>query len=413
MAHQPSAAKQESVLLLGNYRPSLAVARALSEAGYRVIVTPEEFPPLRRSRFVKEIWRANVSSVDDPAYVEALQVFLKSRPDIALIVPVSQKLMTVLLPHRERLHAPLLISAPEAVRTCIDKTRLSQIAAEAGVPVEPFVLVSGAEALIEKADALGYPCVAKSNEGREGAIKVMVFTHPEEVRHVAALWPDSLDDLILQRFAPGLRYNRYYLAHKGRILRLLDVKILRTDRINGSGLGTEGVSIAPLTALDAPSNSLIEALDYTGIGCLQYLVDEPSGAISFLEINPRFGGHYNFAHDCGFDMTQAFLDVMQDRRLEQWSAPFDYPRGRRYAWLHGDLEGLVTSLENRLVTGRQALPWLFQAFAAGLRSDMDIFWRWDDPLPALALWSRELGPLTWRAGRQAARITLGRLLRRR
>ena len=175
-----------------------------------------------------------------------------------------------------------------------------------------------------------------------------------------------------------------------------------------TGLGVSGMSVAPLEALDGPCERLIKRLDYSGAGNIQYLVDEASGAIAFLELNPMIGGNHGLAYHCGLDQANGLLDVVLGRHLERWDAEVSYPVGKRYAWFLGDIYGLVQGLELRQVSGTQAVRWMLRALASGLTAPSHIIWRWDDPLPALYLGCKAMLPLSLRAARQSARILVQR-----
>ena len=292
--------------------------------------------------------------------------------------------------------------------TSVDKLRTSELAATLGVPVARFAKGADADDILRQAEDLGFPCIAKRNDGQEQNTKAIIFRNESDVRLFLDRLPDWFDNVMLQQFAWGPRYNRYFIAHRGKILRFVDVKILRTDRIDDTGLAVTGESVTPVTALDESCSRLIEALDFSGVGCIQFLIDERRGAISFLEINARIPGNYAFAHYCGLDQARALIEVPQDQRLGHWGADFSYPVGRRFAWLLNDLQGLVRGLEMQHVTGSQAIRWLGRALASGARADHHIVWSRDDPGPARYLARKAILPLSGRALSQGLRILTNR-----
>ena len=84
---------------------------------------------------------------------------------------------------------------------------------------------------------------------------------------------------MLQKFAPGERHNCHIAADRGRILAYFQQKVLRTDELDGTGIGLDGVSVPVSPALRDYCERLVEALGYHGIGCIQFMVDEKSGAV--------------------------------------------------------------------------------------------------------------------------------------
>ena len=408
MAATERAKDKGAIILVGNYRPTLPVARSLSEAGYRVVLTMDGFSAARRSRFVDEIWRPRTNHAKTSSFLEELQSYCQSRGDVSGVFPISQGATTSLLSRRDKISVPLITATPEAVLTCVDKVKTSKIASELAVPMAQFVAGEANEDLIAQANNIGYPCIAKRNDGLEHALKAVVFRSERELRDLLERWPDWFGNIMFQQYAWGPRYNRYFIAHGGRILRYVDVKILRTDRIDDTGLAVTGISVAPVQELDGHCDRMIERLAFTGAGCVQFLIDERRRSISFLEINARIPGNYAFAHYCGLDQACAMVDLRQDGRLAEWSADFSYPVGKRFAWLLGDLYGLVQGMELRHVTGSQAVKWLGRALVSSLTADNHIIWSRDDPRPALYMTRRALWGLPPRAVVQGARIILKR-----
>ncbi len=67
------------------------------------------------------------------------------------------------------------------------------------------------------------------------------------------------------------------------------------------GVFVKRYSIEPTPAIVEASKKLVQRLDYTGLGCAQFLVDKASNPKCFLEINPRLGAAFALPHACGID----------------------------------------------------------------------------------------------------------------
>ena len=93
---------------------------------------------------------------------------------------------------------------------------------------------------------------------------------------------------------------------------------------------------------------LLESLNYTGIGCAQYLVDGTTGKVAFLEINPRVAGNHAVPEHCGLDLTNTMMELTLSGKPAETKLKFGRI-GVRYTWLAGDLEGLKLALRNREV----------------------------------------------------------------
>jgi predicted ATP-grasp superfamily ATP-dependent carboligase len=269
------------------------------------------------------------------------------------------------------------------VNTCCDKGKMAQIAAELDVPQAPFAIAENFEELHAAAATVGYPCVARPNDGRNNEVKAYFLEDQHDMNEVFPQWPENHDSLLVQAHAHGPRYNRYFLAENGKIINALDVRIERTDRADGSGFAIEGVSVPAMTAMDDPSNALVEHLDYTGVGCIQYLVDEGSGQLSFLEINPRLGGNYAFPYYCGLDLVLPMLALAKKQPLTAWDAPGVYALNKRFIWLYGDVIGMMAGVYNREISLLGALRWSMKTCRGLLRADTHLTLDWRDLRPSI------------------------------
>ncbi|HUV32516.1 MAG TPA: hypothetical protein VMW31_03010, partial [Devosiaceae bacterium] len=227
-----------------------------------------------------------------------------------------------------------------------------------------------------------------------GKRKAVSLYRNGELDTVFSGWPAGVDDLLVQARFDGDRYNVYFGALEGKIVRELHSRSLRTDRWDGSGQTIDGVVVAPVGVHSEMLDKVVAALGYTGVGCAQFLFDPSTGQSCFLEINPRFGASYAFVERAGFDLTGLALELAEPtpapRPLRQ------PPRPLRFVWTYGDLSGLRFSVQTGDVTPWQAARWAFAAFAAAIAADVHVTWSWSDPGPTLSAYLGQIGNLIWR-----------------
>ena len=112
---------KDSVLILGNYRPTLAVARALGEEGHHVIVSEDDdrVAGARYSRFVDEMWdHPGLDAEAGATFKQALKLYLDQRPDITAIVPVAEEFVVWLAKNGTSLPADItIVIGPDHVLT--------------------------------------------------------------------------------------------------------------------------------------------------------------------------------------------------------------------------------------------------------------------------------------------------------
>lgn len=381
-----------TVLVVGNYRPSLGVLRSLGRAGYRLVVGRDpEFSFVERSRYCAETW-SHPPMGDPESFLAALVDFLQSRPDVSMVFPVQQWAVILLARHWDRLPASVtLVNVPRpTVETCLDKARMFALAELSGVPVEPFAAAGSLAELGQVVDAIGLPVIIRpigsGPERLPGGKKALICPDRAAWERELPTWPAKHRQLLVQRFAPGPRHNVYFAARAGRILGRVEIVVLRTDRPDDTGFAVEGISVAPDPALDRYSAALVEALEYTGVGCLQF-VRRKQGEFHFLELNPRLGANYLIAERCGLDLARLACDIATGDIGPHFDAILNYPAGIRYAWTLGDFLGLGQARAQREITVLEACRWGARALYCAIAAHVHLTWSVHDPRPTLYLYA--------------------------
>jgi predicted ATP-grasp superfamily ATP-dependent carboligase len=395
----------ESVLVLSGRLPSLVAVRSLAAAGYRVVAGDGgEYSLVGYSRHCHETW-PHPPIRDGEAFLAALAELLARRPEIGAVLPLQDPYVALLAANRQRLPERVVVAIPNtpAVQACLDKGRMYEIAAESHVPHHPVERATDLDELVAAAERVGYPCIVRP-AAWTGPLpelrKAVICPDRATLDRLFAAWPGRLGALLVQRYAASLRANVYFVARAGRILERVEIKILRTDRIDGTGLAVQGVIVAPDPRLVRYCDALVERLGYTGVGNAQFLVPD-QGDPHLLEINPRYGGGaYAVAKLCGVDLTLAAIELASEGG--RWSAGLraPYPVGRRYAWTSRDLYGLAMTVSRGEIGRRGALRWLAGALRAAISADMHLTWAWRDPMPTLAVYAHLLSLGPWRRARR-------------
>ncbi|MFM7148667.1 MAG: hypothetical protein ACKO23_02375 [Gemmataceae bacterium] len=368
----------QTVLVLGDQRQALAVIRSLARIGYRVIfATSLKHSNVAKSRFIAETWHLNSAGVEK-LRMELLER-MAGRPDISLVFPIAEVDMQCLRQRDVPKPIRVISASEESAALCRDKTKLLAMAHERGVPVARWVKVRDSAALLDAVADIGFPLVLKPDVNAETDLgfKALILKSPAEALPEIKRFPQ--EGLIVQRHAEGFRHNVYFVAREGRLLGLGESRILRTDRLDGTGLAVEGITVSPSVALSRYTEQLVQAISYTGVGCAQFLLDERTGEVCFLEINPRLGANSNIICRAGMDLPRAFVDVVcgRDPSVGKWDI------GRRYAWLSGDLNGFLD--ERSKMNLAAAFLWLGRLLRAQVRADDHVTWDWADPRPTLSM----------------------------
>ncbi|MEX0285897.1 MAG: ATP-grasp domain-containing protein [Paracoccaceae bacterium] len=377
----------QTVLLLGNYRPALTVARSLHAQGYRVVVSKDrDAGAASKSKAVAEIWETPETAEPKQLY-QALAGFLADRPDIQIVFPLMESYVRAFYGHAELLPEDRVYVMPnrDAVEVCLDKGRLIETVDNAGLPCARAITVHNFVTLMQAVEDLGYPLVIKPSDSTVwlGNRKALILHGPGDFAAAFSEWPTEHQSLIVQHFVDGPRINLYFAASGGQAIRYLAVQIGETDIADGTGLATTGTTIELDGELQRLGDALIAQLDYHGIGCIQFLRDRHSGRLSFLEINPRIGGNHAITALCGLDLDTVALPLAAGERVD--TNLVIGPAGHVYAWTTGALRGFGLAVRQKEIGVGAAIRQALSAVWLGLRTRHHITFRWNDPLPTLTL----------------------------
>lgn len=384
---------REVALLIGNYRPALTAARELRRLGWRVILGCEPASTgAEKSRYVEKVWQ-----MPDPNATSEFRNWLvgafAAEPAIGLVMPITEATLNAVSGAREIAPPCVRLAMPssEVLGVCHDKFAWLEFARDAGVSGPAFQVADTLNQLRVVANELGYPSVVRPVEAgkRIGKRKAITLSAEADLDREFARWPQGLRRLLVQRRFEGTRYNIYFGAAEGRVIRELTSRSLRTDRFDGSGQSIEGETVPPIALLSAELEKIVAAMNYTGVGCAQFLYDAANDTCCFLEINPRFGASYAFIEWAGFSLTRLAVELASEPLPD---GPRPLPtRPSRFVWTRGDVAGLVFSLRNREIGLAEACRWAFRALGAAFRANVQVGFAWDDPKPFLLSYLGQFG----------------------
>jgi biotin carboxylase len=379
----------QTVLTLGNSREALTVIRSLGRAGYRVIAGKiTDCDPTEFSRNTAASWLHPPPATDPAAFLAALGELL-ARTQIDYVFPIGETPIRALIRGPSPLPSTRLAMADaETALICFDKGRMYGLVRELGIPAPPTEISVPPAKLVEAARRCGFPCVLKTNNSSARLLDEKALICADEARvaelarHVLA--PDTA--IVVQSFAPGHRVNCNFAAWDGELHLYLEHRVIRTDRPNGTGYIVDAVSIPPTPALCHHTEILARHFRYTGVGCAQFLVEPASGAIAFLELNPRLDAACSLPLACGCDFPLWALEIARRRAGERADLPVaraDYRIGVRGNWLLGDLRALQNASRADENGAPPKLVWLGRAARSFLAAHCHAVWSWRDPGPAL------------------------------
>ena len=383
------------VLVLGDYRQTVTVVRSLGRAGYSVTLgTDDARSSTALSRHICRVWRYDGAC---PArFLDQLEARLRAeQPEFVFTVGETPLRRLIGAAARFEPLATFVNPDPATIARCFDKRVIYELAEGLGIPALPWRSFGDAEGWRRSAREMGFPLVVKRKDSSSQVRnrKALILRSPEALEALlaeAASDPDAAS-LVLQKFGRGARHNCHIAAADGRLIAYFQQKVLRTDEPDGTGIGVAGVSVAPCAALREYCERLTRSLAYTGIGCIQFLVDERTGSVALLEFNARMDSTAALPYRLGYDFPRLAVELAAYARGRGpcpagLSQP--YPAGRAYHWLYGDLHAWVDcARRGRIGLPRLAAWGLHMLWAAS--SSYHLTWELRDPLPTLhAFWKK-------------------------
>lgn len=249
----------------------------------------------------------------DPSYIDRM-LELCNRWKVKLLFSLHDWDATVIARARQRFLAvgtiPVMASA-ETMATCLDKYATVRAMERIGVPT-PLTVLSIEEAL----DCLEFPMVVKPRWG-QGSLGVFKADDREDLemclrvssrtaRKFAVACPE-IDPLapqvIVQDYLPGDEFG--------------------CDIVNDLSGGFRKVFVKRKLSMHSGETDVAESVNRPDIAALAELVGRWSGHLGcmdsdwridaegkprLIELNPRFGGGYPFAHCAGADICRACVD---------------------------------------------------------------------------------------------------------
>ncbi|MQA60691.1 MAG: ATP-grasp domain-containing protein [Actinophytocola sp.] len=186
--------------------------------------------------------------------------------------------------------------SPEALEALGDKLKARALAESFDVPVAPGGTAESLEKVRALAAGIGFPILVKAAHGGGGRGMKLVHAADEleEAWSVASSEAQSA-------FGDGTVFLERYVTNA----RHIEVQILGDRHGRRIHLGERDCSVqhryqkvleeAPCTAIDQATRDLLcesalklaDALDYVGLGTVEFLYDVARKEVSFLEVNPR------------------------------------------------------------------------------------------------------------------------------
>lgn len=317
-------------------RKTLAVIRSLGRRGIEVGAGEET---RLATAFFSRYCRQRVvypSPARQPAeFVTGLLAHLR-RHRCRVLIPMDDDALMLVARHSAEFSAlaRVPVARHEVLLQARDKLLTLQLAAAVGIAHPRTLAVSAAADLAAVVRELGFPLILRPRESSGSRGFIRVDSEPGLTAAYARLQP-AYGGLIAQEFIPpGEKYDVGLLLNSRSELRAAFVqKELRGYPLDmGPSTLQESVHRPDLVAT---ALRLLQAMDWSGIAEVEFMVDPRDGRPKLMEVNPRFWASLQLAVSAGVDFPYLLYRMALDGDVEP---VLEYRAGVRCRWLlPGDL----------------------------------------------------------------------------
>jgi len=307
------------ITAIGSFAAS-AVIEGCREYGYRVIgsdIYPREW--LSEGREVDAFCKVPRADTGEE-YLNAVCGIIQ-KENVSAVIPLTDAEIDILNGNREKLKpAVLFLSSEESVSVFRDKVRCTKAVKEILLHADkspeirtiPSVPLCEADPL-----ALDFPLIIKPLNGRssEGLhraadrkeLQSILSGIPEDGRGEA----DRKDYIIQPMIRGNIITVDIVRDTRGNCVAIPREELLRTH--NGAGLS---VRVFRNKGLERTCMRLAEGLNVTGCVNMEFIFEEGSGILWFLECNPHFSGGTAFSCKYGYNTVKNHIRALEGGKID-------------------------------------------------------------------------------------------------
>ncbi len=249
-----------------------------------------------------------VPRITEPGYLEVILDICK-KEEITGVFSLIDPELSLLSKEKERflaIGAQPVVSPYELVETCFDKYKMYRLLCEMGIPTgRCYVEKEGFYRAQEKGE-VSFPVFVKPVKG-SASININKVYGKKEIEVLFDLY----DDLMIQEYMDGTEYGAdvYVDMISGKCTSIFIKKKIKMR----AGETDKSVSVKE-EGLFHMIRKFVEKCGFCGMIDIDIFKIGDKYYIS--EVNPRFGGGYPHAHECGVNMPSQVIRNLEGRANE-------------------------------------------------------------------------------------------------
>lgn len=310
----------------------LDIARSLGKRGIPIYALDSD--PHAVGKFSKYVYFSTCPSPEEnggTSYLNFLVDFIKKIGGKVVLFPLSDEHVLLFSQERERLENYCLFLMPDhdTVSNLVTKDGLDKIVKNFNIPAPQTFFLNGTWSIESIAGRLNYPVILKPTEStywhtpeitallRKGLIacraKTIQCETPKELIDSYNLIAAIDNRLVVQEVIPGedsrLVYISFYLDRNSNPLGIFAG---RKYRVLPTGFGSASYARSMHDPeLEKLALVLLKAVNYRGLGGIEFKSDSRDDHYKIIEFNARFGMWDGLGAKCGVDLAYlAYCDAI-------------------------------------------------------------------------------------------------------
>ena len=312
--------ERRKVLILGeDVKSFLTVVRSLGRHGLEVHTAwcPQGAPALK-SKYIKVHHEIPLPLPFNKDWLNQFNTLL-DKEDFALVIPTNDPTLVPLQLNRNHLTRQncIYLLNDKAFTVAFSKTATFQLAEDLQIPQAPGTIISSIAEAKTRLASLSYPLVLRSRSSYEAdnltdRINVIKVHSREELLNALPFYLEHGSCLVQENFS-GVGIGIEFIASHGQVLSVFQHERLHESISGGPSQYRKSVPLHP--ELLACSTKIIAALDYTGVGMIEFKYSPTTNRWIFIEINGRFWGSLPLTVAAGLDMPLYLYQLLvEDKR---------------------------------------------------------------------------------------------------
>lgn len=299
----------------------------------------------------------------------------------AVLLPTADYYVALISRNRERLSQYFRFNIPSAeiLEGLIDKSRQYVLAERARVPVARTFAPTSAEELVQLKGELRFPVVLKALNSAQWSAQILEKGFPcgsfEQLYEKFAFTTEKGVAPLIQEIIIGPNRNHFkvcaYFSATRKLLAVFTTQKLRQAPVD-FGTGTCMVSTVKPELVQL-AMKFFDEIKYTGIGSIEFKLDDRDGVFKMIELNPRLWMQSVQAALAGVNFSEIYY---RDLIGEDPEAVLKHAIGVKWLEFKSDFLSFLANNRRGHVTLGQ---WLRSIRGVSGYA----YFAWDDPLPAL------------------------------